>query len=377
MAAMGAALGTRGVSGGDPRGYAESLIGAVNETGGIAGRQVEADILEIDIAGLVANPDASDQADCEHFTDADVFAVVTPIPIGAPLSPCLASRGIPLILVSPEEFNANDLAELGGMFSMPSTVNLHRQAPVIIDALLRQGFYEGAKVGLLWYDNPTFREAVEQSFLPTFKARGIELTDEVAMSSYTSSEQFSSAVLRFKARGVDHVQFVDVSGLLALQFMQYAESQQYRPTYGLSSANSLSAIRGGVSPNQLEGAMGVGWMPSLDVSDHPGFSATAARCLAVLDKDGRDTSDVVARAMALWTCEAIMFFQAAMERAPEHTAAGYIAGLQAIGTDYVPADSFATTVGPNRYDGPAAVRNLAYDTECACFAYTSDTYAVG
>lgn len=377
MTAMAAVLGTRGISSGDPRGYAESLIKAINANGGIAGRQVEADILEIDVARLVANPDASDQADCEHFTDAKVFAVVTPAPSGSPLAPCLASRGMPLILSSPEEFNAQDLGELGGMFSMPSIINLHRQAPVIIDALLQQGFYDGAKVGFLWYDKPTFREAVEESWLPTFADRGIELTDEVAMSSYTNSEQFSSAVLRFKSRGVDHVQFVDVSGLVALQFMQYAESQQYYPTYGLSSASSLSAIQTGVSPSQLDGAIGVGWMPSLDVSDHPGFSSTAQSCLDVLREDGRSTGDQVAVAIAMWTCEVITFFQAVMERAPEHTPAGYVAGLHAIGSGYVPADTFATTIGPGRYDGPAAVRNVGYDNSCSCFVYTSDVYSIG
>jgi ABC-type branched-subunit amino acid transport system substrate-binding protein len=374
--AMAAALGARGVSGGNQRGYAEALVAHLNATGGIDGRTVEAVYREVDIAGLVANSDASDQADCEHFTDAEVSAVLSPLPLGAPLGPCLASRGIPLVVASPEEFNDNDLARLGGMMSLPATPSLHRQADIIIGSLAQQGFYDGATVGLVWYDKPTFREAIEEAFRPAFAAHGVTVAEEVVMSSYTSSEQFSSAVLRFKARGITHVQFVDVSGLLALQFMQYAETQQYRPRYGLSSANSLSAVQTAVSPNQLRGAIGVGWMPSLDTSEHPGFSATAQGCLDALRADGQRTGDRVAVALALWTCETLSFFRAAMELAPEHSAAGFVAGLAAIGDGYVPADTFAVRVGPGRYDGPAAVRPLAYDDGCSCFRYTGEPYGV-
>ncbi|MCY0725891.1 hypothetical protein OVW19_29555, partial [Klebsiella pneumoniae] len=85
------------------------------------------------------------------------------------------------------------------------------------------------------------------------------------------------------------------------QFMQYAEAQQFRPRYGLSSANSLSAIQTGVSPNQLRGAIGVGWTPSLDAAEHPGYSTTAQACLDALRADGRRTDDKVALALALWT----------------------------------------------------------------------------
>jgi ABC-type branched-subunit amino acid transport system substrate-binding protein len=373
--AMATALGARGVGGADQRGYAESLVAYLNANGGIAGRPVEAVYREVDITGLVANPDSSDQADCEHFTDAGVFAVLSPLPLGAVLGPCLGSRGIPLVVASPEEFSSHDLGDLQGMFSMPMTPTLHRQAEIIIGALDSQGFYDGARVGLVWYDKPASRSAVEEAFRPAFAARGIDV-EEFVMSSYTSSEQYSSAVLRFKARGITHVQFVDVSGLVALQFMQYAETQQYRPRYGLSSANSLSAVQSAVSPQQLRGAIGVGWMPSLDTAEHPGFSTTATECLDALRADGRRTGDRVAVALALWTCETLWFFRAALERAPEHTVGGFVAGLASLGDGYVPADTFAVRVGPGRYDGPAAVRPLAYDDGCSCFRYTGDPYGV-
>jgi hypothetical protein len=377
MQAIATAFGTRGISGGDPRGYAETLVEYLNSKGGVAGHPVTAEYREVDIAGLVANPDASDQQDCDHFTqDRKVFAVLTSIPAGTPLAPCLASRGVPLVLNSPEEFDVHDLGNLHGMLSMPSIPSLNRQAPALVDALADQGFYRDAKVGLIYYDKPTFSRAVRESVKPALAAHGVKLADEVAMSSYTSSEQYSSAVLRFKAAGIDRVQFVDVSGLIALQFMQYAESQQYRPRYGLSSANSLSAIRTGVSSNQLKGAIGIGWMPSLDTDEHPGFSATAKECLDALHAAGRRTDDPVAVAMALWTCEVLWFFRAAMEHAPEATAAGFVAGLEALGDSYVPADTYAVQVGRGRYDGPAAVRRLAFRSSCSCFRYTSAPYPI-
>lgn len=378
--AMGAALGARGVSGGDPRGYAEALTDHVNANGGIAGRRVIPEYFEVDLTGLVANPDASDQRSCERFTeDTRVFAVLSPIPSGQPLPGCLASRGVPLILQSPEEFDQQDLKDNAGFFYLPGLPNMTRQQPVIVNALAAQKFYDGARLGIIWYDKPAFRRTVEQSLKPALAARGVKVVDEVSMSSYTSSEQYSSAVLRFKANNVTHIQIVDVSGLMAIQFMQHAESQAFRPRYGLSSANSLGAVAAATSPNQLRRAIGVGWMPSLDVpaARDPGATSAGKQCLDIMRAAGKQMSDRVAESLAIWSCETMFFFKAVMERAPEHTPGGLRAAVDGLGTSYVPASTFATRFGPDRYDGPSAARHLAYDDSCSCFTYTAPLHDIG
>ena len=378
--AMAAALGTRGVSGGDPRGYAEALTAHVNANGGIAGRKIVPEYFEVDLTGLVANPDASDQRSCERFTeDTRVFTVLSPIPSGQPLPGCLASRGVPLILQSPEEFDQQDLKDNAGFFYLPGLPNMSRQQGVIVNALAAQNFYDGARLGIIWFDKPAFRRTVEQWLKPALAAKGVKVVDEISMSSYTSSEQYSSAVLRMKANNVTHVQIVDVSGLMAIQFMQHAESQAFRPRYGLSSANSLGAVAASASPNQLRRSIGVGWMPSLDVpaARDPGPTPAGKQCLDILRAAGKQMSDRVAESLAIWSCETIFFFKAAMERAPEHTPAGLRAAVNGLGTSYVPASTFATRFGPDRYDGPSGARHLAYDDACSCFTYTAPLYDIG
>ena len=380
MQAMATALGARGISGGDPHAYAQALVDWLNATGGVAGRRVDADILEIDLTGLVANSDASDQQSCDHFTlDVKVFSVLTPIPTGGVLPPCLAKRGVPLIIQTTEEYDEQMLRENAGYLYLPGLPNLTRQQQIIVDGLDKESFYKGAKLGIVWYDKPEFERAVNQSLKPALAAHGVKIADEVVLSSYTDSQQFSAAVLRFKAKGITHVQFVDVSGLLAIQFMQYAESQQFRPRYGLSSANSLGGVTASAPAAQLRGALGVGWMPSLDVpASKEGTPTPAARlCLDILRKAGQRTDDRVAETIARWTCETVFFFRTAMSKAPQVSPAGLRAGVDALGATYAPASTFASRFAPNRYDGPSVARHLAYDAGCSCFGYTSGPYDIG
>jgi hypothetical protein len=207
----------------------------------------------------------------------------------------------------------------------------------------------------------------------------VPIVDEVSMSSYTDSEQYASAVLHFKAKGVTRVQFVDVSGLIAIQFLQHAESQQFRPRYVMTSANSLAAVVASAPRAQLHGSIGIGWMPSLDVdtAHDPGRSRPATLCLDVVHKAGYATADRISEALALWTCESMLFFRDAMSKAPQLSASGLAEGAAALGNSYVPATTFATRFARGRYDGASAIRPLGYDDGCGCFVYTGPAADIG
>ena len=76
-------------------------------------------------------------------------------------------------------------------------------------------------------------------------------------------------------------------------------------------------------------------------------------------------------------CEALFFLKRAIEAAPELSAAGVRAGVEAMGDGYVPASAFATHFGPGRHDGVAAVRDMAFNKDCSCWQYTGPVVATG
>jgi ABC-type branched-subunit amino acid transport system substrate-binding protein len=297
-AAIGAALGARNVSSGDTRGYAEAIIASINAHGGVAGRQLAAEYEAVNLVGLVANASAADQASCTHFTeDVKVFAVTTAIPSGADLSTCLAQHKTPLVESSVDEYDQKNMDDIAGWFYLTNIPNLTRAVRIIVDGLYAQGYYgTGAKIGVLHYTAYPVYERAYAELKAALARHGLQVTADEGMSSYTSSEQYQAAVLRMKAKNITHVQFIDVSGLMAIQFMQHAESQLFRPRYGLSSGNSLGALRNSAPSAQLERSLAISWMPSLDVDEahDPGGRPGATECLRIIRAAGLVMNDRVA-----------------------------------------------------------------------------------
>jgi ABC-type branched-subunit amino acid transport system substrate-binding protein len=378
--AIGAALGARNVSSGDTRGYAEAVINYINAQGGVAGRRLEAVYQAVDLVGLVANAAAADQASCSFFTeDAKVFAVTTSIPSGEGLSTCLAQRETPLVMATNDEYDQQNMDDAAGWFYLPSVPNLTRAVRIVVDGLFAQGYYQpGTRLGVVRFNAyPAYQRAAE-ALRAALARHGVTIEEDAGMSSYTSSQEYQSAVLRMKAKNITHVQFIDVSGLMAIQFMQHAESQLFRPRYGLSTGNSLAAVVASAPPAQLRRALAIGWMPSLDVdaAHDPGGRPGAAQCLQIIRAAGLAMNDRIAETLALWTCDSLFFLKAALDAAPDVSAAGFRAGAERLAGAYQSASAFATFFGPGRYDGVAAARNLVFDDGCSCFVYRGPSYAV-
>jgi hypothetical protein len=153
--------------------------------------------------------------------------------------------------------------------------------------LRRAGPGHATKVGLITYDWPAFRRAVEQDMLPELERRGLDVADPVfvkfperASDAGEISAQLSNTVLRFRSEGVTHVMIFELNALLTVLFMTNADTQGYRPRYGMDTQNGGQVIVGSVPEAQLEGAQQVGWLPMFDVLDTPEWPAQQ-ECLAL------------------------------------------------------------------------------------------------
>jgi hypothetical protein len=364
----------------DPRAYAEAVVADVNARGGLAGRRIAPVYHPVDASRSITQQDAVNQEACAAFTeDHHVFAAVSTLPgnIGETFVGCMAAKGAivvadPLLYVDREY-----LDRYRAHLYLPGAAQSTRFGQFWIDRLASTGFFRGGTVGVLWYDDAAgiYRRTVEQAVRPALQRNGVRLAQEFRLTSYTDSSQYASAVLRFKTTGVTHLLVLDVSSLVSFFFMAAAETQTYRPAYGLNSTSAFTFLQANAPDPQLANARGVGWMTALDVS--PGQvtpTPVEARCIKAVGRNA--LTGAFDRLIAYWTCDTLWFLEETFARARTHDVAGFRAAAESTGSRDAPG-TFRVEYPGGRHDGVAAARDVAYDTGCQCFRYTSAVYAVG
>jgi hypothetical protein len=397
--AANAAVGAGGISQGDEKANDQILIDDINAHGGVLGRKLVPVYHAID-ATSADTIDSQLQAACDDLTqDHKVFAVFT----GGTESfkQCLQSRGVAAL---EDDLTGSDTAtfqrypyylEIGSM-------NLDRIAAAEVPALQAQGYFAPwdsvngttaatgkAKTGIVTYDSPSFAHAVDKVLVPALANLGyapdqadIVRVQELHRESDAGaiSAQVSSAVLKLHSDGVEHVFVFEANGLLTLFFMSAAESQHYFPRYGSNTQNGNQALldAGDVQKQQLVGSMGIGWLPSLDITpsentdDGPYSNDARRRCLALMKAHGQTYSDTNAEAVALGTCNQFSFFHDAVTAGgPTISRDTLIAGAYKLGSSWQHNVVFATFFGPGHHDGVAAFRYWAFQDQCGCMRYTT------
>jgi hypothetical protein len=175
----------------------------------------------------------------------------------------------------------------------------------------------------------------------------------------------SNAILKLRSDGIDHVLAFDLGSELSFFFYPQAESQGYRPRYGLSSYQQMNLLLGNVPHAQFVNSLGVGWSPVLDVApaNDPG-SPMAATCKKIYTSVGLKSET----GRSLY-CDAVFFFKEALTRAPSISVAGLRAGAAALGASFQASYNVGSFFGPGRYDSPAMARDYSFQQSCDCFKY--------
>jgi hypothetical protein len=198
----------------------------------------------------------------------------------------------------------------------------------------------------------------------------------------------SSAILKFRSLGVNHVLLFDgtagvFSGAgLTILFMNAAGSQAYHPEYGLNSTSGLSTVVPDVPASEIANSMGIGWLPSLDLdsADYAAQpqSANAKTCLKVMAAAGQKATTANAQAVAYTVCDFFFFMQTAFSRVtgPLNQASA-VAAIQSLGSGFPVISTFQDDFTATQHDGVELVRNAAYYGSCSCFRYTTPAYNPG
>jgi hypothetical protein len=386
------AIGAPGLHGDARDGY-NVVIDEINRSGGIAGRKIGPIYVGYDATGTVP-VDQEDQRACATWTqDHEVFAILDGS--SSILRECADKAGAVNFWAGgasvPETFRQYPL------YVETASMNLVRSGSVTVSALQKAGYFgTAAKIGLVTWDDPVFREAIEGGYVPALKKAGFS---PAAPPIYVTGPQtpqdigalsaaMKNAVLRFKSVGIDHVLLLDgpqgVCGgaCLTFEFMGAAKAQKFTPRYGLNDSNSSAAgLEAGLyPPDQLAGAINVGWFDFDKTYDAGGpVNQRREACFDLMRRHSVDMSNPNAQAAALGACDELWFLQAVFDKMHQlglrATANNFIAGVNALGAWDSPS-LYAAFFSSKQHDGAAAVRISTFQESCGCFEYSAPAYKV-
>lgn len=372
-------IGGPDFSAGDSKRQIEAVVKSINDSGGVAGRQVKL----VTYAYKVTDPiDSQLQAACTYFTeDNEVFAVSGNVqgvtgPTGEVLLNCLAKKNVTYI----ESANAGDTQTYNSHPNIayaPGTLTADRKSALLVDALVKANWF-GSKpvVGIHSVDTPMWHRIVDEVVKPRLREHGLDVAAEfyfkIGASGTSGAADVSAATLQFKNAGVTNVLNIGNHPLL---FGAAAESQGWHPKWSVDSDISPVNWVAKVPPAQLAGSLGIGWAPSRDLTSARSVdpvNEAESRCADIMTKAGENPKQAVAWQYQLTACGSVFFLQKALEAAPEMTAAGLAAGMVKLGHDYQDPSTWRTNFAAGRTDGLGAYRILSYADQCHCYEYSSD-----
>jgi hypothetical protein len=280
---------------GDGQAQAQAVIDHVNANGGLAGHPIRPVYYKLEPTR--ADPYATFMQEmCSMWTQD--HSVVAAFAIAnadfTPVASCLAKRRA-LFDNFAAWVRTQDDYGLSRYWVEPAMLLAERLANLYVDVPNQLGYFgSGSKVGLLIYDYPQSGRLARLVEASLKKRLGLSLTSQFTVHMGTSTpdlgstiSQIQSAVLRFRADGVNRVMSVAYPGAMTF-FMRYADSQQYYPRYALTSPESLDAVAASVPHEQLRDAVAVGWLPNIDVglAQQPPLNATGQRCRGIFKAAG-------------------------------------------------------------------------------------------
>lgn len=185
-----------------------------------------------------------------------------------------------------------------------------------------------------------------------------------------------AAVLRFRQSGVSHVITLDASGTMTIAYSAVARNQRYFPRLAINSTNAVQALYDSkvLAAEQLNGAVGLGWFPSIDLpaADGARYLGRATQdCLEIIRRRTGQTFDSTnAASLALVACDQLFLTARAIERAgPVLNRDTARAGLESLGGGFAPALLPASFFSSSRHDGLQLGYDMAWDGGCGRVRY--------
>jgi ABC-type branched-subunit amino acid transport system substrate-binding protein len=391
-----AAVGAAAITRGNEKADAQAVIDEINSKGGINGRKLRPVFFGYQATSSDTQAN-QDQAACSHFTEDHHIAVSMGTGISQVLPECLAQAGV-LMLTSGDIIDAdNALLRKYPYYFQLGTMTQERMMSDQVNTLKRLRYFTGwdsvngqpsatpAKLGILTYDDPKWQRPLQSTMLPALARAGYPVDSENVYAVYRpantseasrTAADVNNATLRFRQSGVTHVIVLDASALLTLLFAQSARQQNYRPRIGMNSATGAQALKdaGAVDNSFLNGAVGLGWMPSIDLraSDGEKYATAATRyCLQIMkERTGQTFTSTNAASLALTKCDMGFLMATALRKAGSNPTLDRAQNaIEALGGSYSSPFIPSTFFSPSRHDAADIGFDMKWDSDCSCTRY--------
>jgi hypothetical protein len=364
---------------GNPKAQAQALINDINRHGGLVGRQIVPIWHDVSTADYNTNPSSTAQAECTDWTqDNHVFAAVNILTYPENAVACLAQAHTVGVSTTPGgPVVTAMLRRYSPYFYAPGMADTEHLTPAFVDDLVRQNYFTPwdtangkagsapVKIAVLYAaDRPDLLTLSKQALA----RHNLTVTDSYEVQSASDDGQLAGVVLKFNTEGITHIL---TNGLLSF-IPRVADTQNYRPRYGVSSWDSLQVAAGTAPARQFAGAVGIGWTPSVDVdaAHDPGPSVAGRQCLALMRAAGQDTSDRTTAAVMESSCEQFGLLRAALANAVGLGPTVLRDGVESLGDSFLSTLTFGERFTASRHAGVSAFRPVRFDsTGCSCFTY--------
>jgi hypothetical protein len=359
----------------------KELVDVLNEGGGLAGRRIRLVHVELD---PVSNSYEQDlQAACEKFTnDNKVSAVLSSVSITFPnFEECLTKAGVPHIETL---YGGTDEASLDAWpgLVLPGALSNERRSTALLTALKGAGsLTSGNKLGVLVEDCPDQVAGHRRGFQPTAKRLGLNVAVTFFFNCIGGfddiggvSGQLQNAILQFRSEGVDRVLWVTSwEATLMLVFANSAESQGYRPGYGVGSGAAPSFLAEELPEDQRAGLRFAGWLPLIDTAQRQRVPEGYARCKSLAAKRNLSPTTAVEELYLGAVCDSLFLYEAVLSATGGNSSPSrVIAALPSVASAYASPNVLGSRIDMrSRRDGVAVLAAGGYDVACSCTRYTT------
>ena len=361
----------------DRRNVFNAAADYANKHGGFAGRVLKPIFFAYNATD---GSDTQDQSACAYWTQDNKVFVIDGV-FGAILQSCAEKAHA---VAFGGAATAAEYKKYPHLID-PIAIRLDRLARLTVNGLYRAHYFAG-KLGMVTWDDPSYREVMKGSYLPTLAKLGVKVTDtsyiyvpqEIqALGDMTAN--VSSAVAKFKSEGIDHVIIQDgPAGVfggtgLTLEWMDQAKSQRYYPRYGQNTGNSPGWD---VLPSdQMDHAIAIDhadYDKKFDVGWHT--NAEREKCFKIEADAGYpvNSSNLNDEVAAGESCDTVFFLQRVLNGGISLiTNDSFISAAEQLGTSFHSAVVYGSKLVPGRRDGGGMMRSEEYFDSCKCLKFIS------
>ena len=359
---------------GDREAQVEALVDHFNAAGGFAGRQIDA---KVTVFNAITDGPVAEEALCNKITQDDqAFAAVLTGQFQENARPCYRNANTLMFDATLYPVDVAGFEELAPYYWSPLLPTYDDLVGGMATALIEEGWFEGATLGVIAIDSELSERVYDQQFAPRLEAAGVEVVSYNTIDP-TDSTSFNNdqlqAIINFREAGVDKVVAIGGSRLVSW-FIDTSITQNFAPAYALTSydAPDFNAFN---YPEMMPGASGISVLPGYDIEDDQlAFPASAAEqeCADIFTAAGLEFSVRTNIRTGLLFCDVFRLLQHASPHLTEVSAQGVTEAVWQLGDSFEAASVYGVEFTEGSYAGGDLYRRFEFDAGCECMVLTGD-----